>query len=132
MVTISTHPASIECDGAFFKTRKLTLKIPMTNTYPTLRVSILYRFVMERNSEASITKELKPKVAIFDNNSMLNQGDGIRGECISGKSIRPIRKDDLTVEKGSGSHRAGFLNVNGFVYAKLERFYAAIRNRNLH
>jgi len=57
---------------------------------------------------------------------MLKLGNGLSGEMISGFSLNGMGHDNI-VKSGSGRHKASFLDVNGFVFAKLKRPYKGIR-----
>jgi len=119
-------PASIECDEASIKTRRIVTRPPQRNQNSRLKRPLIYPFKLDLNSEAYVKKELKPKEPIFDSKSMLNVGDGIIGAIISGLSGLPIRKNRATVKKGSGTHKASFLDIEGFVYVKLEKAFRGI------
>ncbi len=123
MILSYKTPASIECDTASIKTRKIEPRPPI---FEERLESIVYPFKLSLNSEAIIKKELNPKKPIIDSSSKLNIGEGISGEMIAGFSLNGIGRDN-TVKRGSSRHKASFLDVNGFVYAKLEKPYRGIR-----
>ena len=122
-------PASIECEESNLKSRKIIPLQPVKNTSMEIRSKLLYPFKLDRNSEAYIKKELVPKKAIINDDSMLNFEDGIKGDMISGFSGTLINKNRIKVEKGSSTHKAQFLILKEFVYAKLEKSYKAIEDK---
>lgn len=113
-------PAAIECSQAKCKFRKLQPQRPIIHP----RLKMLYKFKFTKNGEVYIAQELNPKIPIIDKTSMLNTGDGIRGNIISISTTSPFRKP--IVKAGSATHQAQFLLHKAFTYAKLEKSYSTI------
>jgi len=122
-------PASIECRQSSITARKINPGQPIRNEHAALMGRFLYRFKLDFNSEAYVMQELDPKMAIIDSRSMLNEGDGIKGDMISGLSSSLMKRDNATLVSASGRHRASFLRLSGFVYAKLEKSFRGIENK---
>lgn len=122
-------PASIECSEASITARKIIPGHPIHNINIELESPLLYRFKLDLNSEAVVAKELSPKKAIIDSNSMLNVGDGIKGDMISGLSTTIMKREKAKVHTASGRHRSSFINLNGFIFAKLEKSFRAIESK---
>lgn len=57
---------------------------------------------------------------------MLNQGDGIKGEMLSGFSEKPMKSNQVEVKTGSSTHKAQFVTTRGFTYVRIERTYPTI------
>lgn len=126
MTVAYTVPSSIECLSGFIKTRSINPLVPQKNNYPEIKSIILYRFKLDRNCEAHISKELDPKKAIVDTKSMLNVADGVKGDMISGFSTQAIKQDKAVIKKGSSTHQAQYISISGFLYAKLEKSFGSI------
>lgn len=98
MPVVFIPPASIECSEASITARKIIPIQPIRNTHSELRATLLYRFKLDLNSEAFIVRELSPKQAIIDRSSMLDSGDGIKGDMISGFSTTLMKPDKAKVQ----------------------------------
>ncbi|MDP3111586.1 MAG: hypothetical protein Q8M71_05750 [Thermodesulfovibrionales bacterium] len=129
-MSVSYSPqSSIEGAVVSLKARKINLQLPRRNTYTKLKVSVIYPYKLDRNSEAVILKELKPKKFIIRHNSMLSVGDKIKGDMISGLSTVIIKLGKAKIKRGSGTHKASFLSVKGFIFAKLEKSFASLERK---
>jgi hypothetical protein len=117
MPIIHLPPASIECKVADLKFRKFIPQLPTKDE----KFTLIYRFVLDYNSQAIIATELDPKTALYDTASMLNKDDGINGEQIEVKSRKNIPESSADLSKGSGRHKASFVTARGFIYAKLTK-----------
>lgn len=116
-------PASIECEVIKLKWRKLVSYPPEMNHKFNM---LLYKYTCERNCEAYIESELNPKIAQLDVNSMLNQGDGIKGEQMRVLTIKAIKLSNISLSKGSATHKAQFCVHRGYTFAKLTRAFSNI------
>jgi hypothetical protein len=96
MTQIFNTPATIECNIALLKTRKLIITRPIIHNI--LKV-LVYRCKMEMNSSALIEKELFPKEAKINKGSFLDKGVQIIGDSISVISKKPIKKDKVVIKK---------------------------------
>lgn len=121
--------ASIECIKALVVARKIITGLPIRNTYPQIKATIFFSYVFDRNCEATIEKECSPKVRIINNSSMLDQGDGLRGDSISSYTVSLLKP---VVKKASGRHKSSFMETKGYTYARLEKAYKAIENIHRH
>jgi len=65
-----------------------------------------------------IVEELDPKTPIFYTSSLLDIDDEIRGERITGFSVRPIPPP--TVKAATATHRATFISAKELACAKIE------------
>lgn len=119
------RPASIECEVAKLKYRKIVIQKPEKNTKLN---KIVYRCKCERDSEAYIVKELNPKIPKINENSMLNKDDGIKGKDIFVISIKNIRPENAKIKRGSATHQAAFHQLRGFIYAELELEFPNLTN----
>lgn len=117
-------PASIEAEKADAITRKIIQMTPVRN--PKL-ACIIFPFKLDRNCEIIISKELDPKEPKIDNNSLLNLGDGLKGDMIYGFSEKSVPSPD--VKKGSSTHKASFLTIKNFVFARLEKPFKALEDQ---
>jgi hypothetical protein len=122
-------PASIECVECLITARKIIPSLPVKSMYRDTNFSLLYPFKLDRNCEATISRELEPKAAIVDQRSMLSSGDGVRGLMISGLSASLPKQDRAAVRSTSGRHQASHISLNGFVFAKLEKPFRALENK---
>lgn len=86
---------------------------------------IVFRFQLKDNAKVSIKKELNPKVAIINKDSLLNKGDGLKGEIISGFSVKPIKSASILPR--TSLHRGQFVNTKKFSYSRLDREFLALR-----
>lgn len=118
-------PASIECKSAALKTRKLIIGRPVLHNI--LKI-LVYRCTLDMNSSATIEKELDPKKALLDNQSLLDKGASINGDSISVLSEKPIKKNKEKIKKGSSTHKASFLKTKAYTFAKLEKAYRSFEN----
>jgi len=116
-------PASIEAEKAEIKTRKIIPQIPIHNKSLSC---LTFPFKCDRNSSATIEKSLAPKIAKINKLSMLDIGDSLRGDLIYGYSTSPLPKPK--VKKGSSTHKANFIGIKNFVFAKLEKPYKSLEN----
>lgn len=115
-------PASIEAEKATATTRRFE---PLTPQKHKL-LGLTFPFKFDRNSEISITKELSPKKATIDDTSMLNENDGLKGDAISGFTLKALKPELI---HGSSTHKASSLSFNKFVYAKLYKSFAALEGK---
>jgi hypothetical protein len=115
-------PASIEAEKATAITRRFESLTPQKNKL----LGLTFPFKFDRNSEISITKELSPKEAKIDKTSMLNKDDGLKGDAISGFTLKALKPDLI---HGSSTHKASLLLFNKFVYAKLYKSFAALEGK---
>lgn len=74
--------------------------------------------------EAHIVEELYPKEYKIDPASMLNAGDGIKGDMIYSLLASPIKGS--TVKPTTGRHKASHIDTKDFTYAKLEKAFRSI------
>lgn len=116
-------PASIEASRAEATARKIITYNPKKDVKLN---KLVFPFKFDRNSKIVITEELDPKKTIIDEKSLLNNGDGIEGDMISGFSRAPFKSK---VVNESGRHKASLLDINSFVYAKLEKAFSAIERK---
>ncbi len=116
-------PASIEAEKANAKARRVKTGRPQKNS----KLSCLtFPFKLDLNTEVYIKKQLTPKKAIIDPSSLLNENDGLKGSIISGYSTKPFPSP--SVKKGSSTHKASFMEINKFVFARLEKSFKAIED----
>ena len=118
-------PASIECKSAALKTRKMLIGLPVKHHILNI---LVFRCTLDRNSSATIVKELYPKKALLDNQSLLDKDTSINGDSISVLSEKPIKKNKEEIKKGSSTHKASFLKTKAYTYAKLEKAYRSFEN----
>ena len=123
MTIIYKPPASIEAEKANAKARKVILQKPIRNEQ---LACITFPFKFDRNCEITVIKELSPKEAKIDESSMLNRDDSLCGDMIYGYSKVPVPSP--SVKKGSSTHKANFIKINKFVFAKLEKSFKALEN----
>jgi hypothetical protein len=128
MVEKYLPPASIECEKALLKARKLIIVLPI---FHDVLKQIVYKSKMDLNSSARIQKELNPKLSILDDNSMLDKGDAIIGNLISVLTKRPIKKDKAQIKKGSSTHKASFIETKSYTYAKLEKAFPSLERKKV-
>ena len=114
-------PASIEASKGSAKTRKVIPQRPIYNKKLSCQV---FPFKFNRNCSISIKKELVPKKAKINKLSMLNQNDKLIGDMIYGFSKVPVPSP--MIKKGSSTHKANFIEIKKFVFAKLEKSFQAI------
>lgn len=124
MTTEYNPPASIEAEKAKGKARKVILQGPQKNSVLSCTT---YRFKFDRNCEVSIVEEVFPKTARIKPYSLLNKGDGIKGDMISGFSTKPLKKPK--VGPGSSTHQASFISFRNFVFACLEKSWGSLENK---
>jgi hypothetical protein len=111
-------PESIECLRASLKARSVTPLRP----YAHDRLhSLVWPWKLKEAAEASIIRELNPKVAVIDAASKLNLGDQINGKMIEGFSTNPLPPKRL--EADSSSHRGQFTEASDFVYCYVHYTY---------
>jgi len=115
------HGASIEANSLSLKSRKYNLYPPEKHQ----RLSYLvFPFKLSIDAKAIIVKELIPKKTIIKSDSLLNLNDGIQGEIISGFTEKLGKRPKLA--PGSSTHRARFVDTNGFSFAMLQREFRAL------
>jgi hypothetical protein len=117
------EPASIQ--GAV-----LTLRARRFNPYPPTKHEylgfLIFKFKLSDNAFAVIQKELSPKEKFWPaKESLLNSGDGIKGDIIRGFSEQPFRPRGAV--PGTSAHRAqGVSTPEGRNFAELDRAYTAL------
>ena len=117
------QPASIQ--GAIF-----TLKFRRFNPYPPTKHESLgfriFKFKLSDNALVVIKKELSPKERFWlEKKSLLNSGDGIKGEIIRGFSEKPFKPKGGV--PGTSAHRAqGADTPEGRNFGELDRMYTAL------
>jgi len=104
---------SIECDASEIMTRKIVQGAFVE--FPS--IGKLSRISCKRNSEATISKELKPKKSKIEPNSKLDLYDSVKGENIEVYSM--VRVVKFTVVNLTHDHKAHKISTNCFTYAKL-------------
>jgi hypothetical protein len=117
------QPASIQ--GAI-----LTLKARRFNLYPPTKHEslgfMIFKFKISDNALAVIKKELSPRERFWqEKGSLLNSGDGIKGEIIRGFSEKPFKPQGAV--PGTSAHRAqGADTPEGRNLAELDRVYTPL------
>ena len=104
--------ASIECAAADIISRK----IQRTSIQNIPQVGVCKKYKCSRNSEAHITKELTPKVAIVNLKSKLSLNDSVSGETIT-VFINNIKDKGLDKAPYSARHKAQFGSTKDFTHA---------------
>ena len=107
---------SIECLGAEMVARKFVPGLPQH--IPGVGDCFVYK--CERNSEATITKEVLDKAdraARYDGNALLDLGDKLEGEDVF---IIVQKRLKIELVNHSGRHKAQAAVSNCFTYAKIE------------
>lgn len=117
-------PASIEAERADAKTRKIIQLMPFKDAK---LACMFFPFKLDRNCEITISKELNPKRPKVKDNSLLNLGDGLKGDMIYGFSEKNVPSPE--VKKGSSTHKANFLKIKNFVFARLEKPFKALEDQ---
>ncbi len=130
MPILQRIPASIECAESAIKARKVLPHLPIKNPYRVRfkNNTLIFPYKLDLNCEAHILTELDPKEPVVSKQSMLDCGDGIKGDMISGASLSPIKRDDAEVKRGSSTHKASYINLKVFLYAKLEKEFRSLEN----
>jgi hypothetical protein len=86
----------------------------------------VYHFQIERDARAVISEEVSPKTAKISPSALLDRGDGVRGEIISGFSIKALKPP--RIQHRTSAHRGQFLQTTAFSFAKLDRVWQALAN----
>lgn len=106
--------ASIESDSANIVSRKILL-----SSFQNIpNVGNCKKYNCSRNSEATIVKELNPKLPLYKTTSHLDLNDMIEAENIV---VFVNQTNQLKIGKiaKSGRHNAQEANTNGFTYAEI-------------
>ena len=123
-------PASIECAIASIVARKVIQQIPVRRAIGTLGQRTVYPYSFDRNSSATIRKELTPKKPVINVLSKLSMGDCIKGDAISGFATEPIK--NRAVAPASGRHKSEFFDIKAsLVYARLEKAYQSLERMQI-
>lgn len=104
----------IECQEALIQAKRINTNLPKKD--PVLK-KLVYIYKLQRGASATIAKELNPKIALLDSDSMLNEGDVIRGRVINCKTTRPFPRE--TVQHASGRHKGQFITAREYVFCKV-------------
>lgn len=107
-------PNSIECKKAKLTFKKFNIQRPSIDS---VLKKLVYNFKLSQGAVAVVTKELKPKTAKIDSNSMLDLGSQIRGKILEGFSTDLIRSPDVV--PFSGKHQAQNTYASGFVFCRI-------------
>lgn len=106
--------STIECDSAEIIARKI-----VPSSYIEIdSVGRCFTYKCYRNSEAKIIKELKPKQAIYNENSSLNEGDILECEqlFVAVNKNKPYTPDKIN---HSGRHKANIFKTKEYTMAKI-------------
>lgn len=107
--------SSIEGTQLDFSTRKF---YPVRPRKDETVQCLVYPFRLMIFGKGCIVEELNPKEPICCPTSLLDEGDEIRGERITGFSKKPIAAP--TVKAATGTHQASFISAKEFAYAEIE------------
>ncbi|MCF8231501.1 MAG: hypothetical protein K9J27_04870 [Bacteroidales bacterium] len=115
---------SIECKKSQIRTRKVIPQQPKKD--PSIGLVIGYS--CERNSIATIQKELEPKAPIKSEYSHLDLHDSIKGEKIR-VLVQGIRRVKPKKEGGeTGTHSIQVMNTSTYTYAKISQPFKHIQD----
>lgn len=113
--------ASIECDGAEIITRNV--RFGSLVNLPDVGQCTKYK--CDRNSESTITHELKPLNPLRKRQSHLNFGDCIKGDSIVIYHKKIARLKFEVIDK-SGRHNARKTSTNNYTYAEITTTFIGI------
>ena len=118
-------------EGASIEGLRLALSCRRLQVQPPYRHRVLnqlvYGFQMSIEASAFIDRESQPKEARIHPSSLLNQGDGLRGEMISGFSVTHIPRH--RVQHRTSAHKGQFVETRDFSFAHLDRAWQSLRRR---
>lgn len=104
--------ASIEGEIIEIQARQIYVRTPrkINNiTHHTFRTGI--------NSQATVSRELNPKVSIISTSSMLDVGDQLVAASVEGHGQKQIPRQ--SVVQGSHRHKAQAIQIRRAAYAKI-------------
>lgn len=88
--------------------------------------SLVFGFQISDYASATITKSLDPKVAVIRATSLLDEGDELTGEIISGFSQKKVPDPGLV--NRSGRHEAQIVSTSKFTFARIDRKWQLLEN----
>lgn len=113
--------SSIECFAADIISRRIS-----PSSYMEIKnIGKCKTFKCTRNSEASITKELVPKKAIYNLNSLLDLNDKIESEDIF-LAINCKRTPKIILLNHTGTHKAQAYSTTDYTFAKVSKQFPNI------
>lgn len=113
--------SSIECSAAEIISRKI---IP--SSYLDIdKIGKCKTFKCSRNSEAKITQELNPKIAVKNIHSLLDLNDKIESEDIF-LAINSKRAPRIGIVNHSSTHKAQICNTSEYTFAKISKQFPNI------
>lgn len=109
--------SSIEAEKIGIQTRQFYTSPPQLIKKSGAR-EMRFPFSLGINSSAWIEREYASGDGVVFETSKLAEGEGIQGGSIDGWARAPLGKP--TVKKGSASHSASFLTIEGGCYAHIQ------------
>jgi hypothetical protein len=116
---------SIECESAEIISRRITPSSFVE--YKKLGKCLTYN--CKQNSEAKISKEVVPKDAVINDNSMLDLESKIECENMHVVVVR-VKPYKLNVINHTGRHKAQIMKTDVFTFAKITRQHQNIPPAN--
>lgn len=123
MQTKRDNGDSIECQRAELTARRFS---PLRPKKHDLLGGLVYGFQISDYAVATIEKELNPKKARIRAQSLLDEGDQLSGDIISGFSQRKV--PDPTLVNRTGRHKAQSVSTSKFTFAQIDRKWQLLDN----
>lgn len=123
MATRRNHGDSIECRGAELTARRFS---PLRPKKHDLLGGLVFGFQISDYAVATIDKELSPKTPIVRQESLVDKGDRLSAEIISGFSQRKV--PDPSLINRTGRHKAQSVTTSKFTYAQIDRKWQLLDN----
>lgn len=107
--------SEVEGDSLELQCRKINLHGPIKEK---LIKGVVWRFKLSIHGYARVAKTLSDPSKRLSKGSLIQLGDEIHGEAISGFSVKPLNK--ASVAHATASHKATFISSRAYSYAAVE------------